>query len=313
MIEPIQADGPNLSSDAICDLCGNHGLAAQWTTTPFVHDYNLTGQSVPMRYSYPWAVCATCDALVSADDREGLREHVRGTEKTKALYEEIRSAGITGALEVTRTHLDQLHDDFWANKLKGGPLTAFDPIDRDAPSPLAGLPVDVREAYERFIAMVDEGLVTEADKDRLMAGLRASNTSDEARAIFEAFEASLRHQPTERIDVSMVPDVPGMPGRPTNIEVASGVNSQGKPFCHVMVDGKPRGQLTPNEVRSMAMQWLEAAEAAEHDSALLRWATTVGRDGTSPLDLESASALIAELRQFRGDDHTSTVPPRGAA
>lgn len=160
MTEPIQADGPNLSGEQVCDLCGDQGgLVSQWTTEPFVHDYNVLGESMPMRYSYPWALCATCDALVSADDREGLREHVRGTERSKALYEEIESSGVPDALEVTRDHLDALHDDFWAHKIAGGPLTWFDKPE-DTPT---GEDVRAGRAMNvRMIVAGDEGLGPEA-------------------------------------------------------------------------------------------------------------------------------------------------------
>lgn len=54
------------------------------------------------------------------------------------------------------------------------------------------------------------------------------------------------------------------------IEVTSGVSAfTGEPFCHVQW-GKESGQLTPNEVRQMALLWLGAAEAAEQDAIVFQ-------------------------------------------
>lgn len=59
-----------------------------------------------------------------------------------------------------------------------------------------------------------------------------------------------------------------MPSRDLrDIFITSGVNEQLEPFCTVSVNGGDLlGQLSPTEVRSMALQWLEAAEGAETDS-----------------------------------------------
>lgn len=115
---------------------------------------------------------------------------------------------------------------------------------------------------------------------------------------------------TDRIDMNLVPDTPGMPGREPGITIESGINDRAEPFCHVIVNGKVHGQMTPNEVRGMAMQWLEAAEAAEHDSALVRFLMTP-TPSKPALTLDAAAMLLGELRQHRGDDHTSTRRPEG--
>jgi hypothetical protein len=91
-----------------------------------------------------------------------------------------------------------------------------------------------------------------------------------------------------------------------NVEVESGVNSEGRPFCRinaVVVDGPTRttlleasGQLDPDEVRRMALNWLEAAESAEHDALVFNLLT---RDLEAPVEL--AAALLVRLRTWRAD------------
>jgi hypothetical protein len=90
------------------------------------------------------------------------------------------------------------------------------------------------------------------------------------------------------------------------IDVYSGVNTEGMPFCHTKAtsdDGTLMlGQSTPFEVRSMALGWLHAADAAEHDAAvfnLLR--SEIG------VDAEAAARFIGKLREFRADDDVSTI------
>lgn len=86
----------------------------------------------------------------------------------------------------------------------------------------------------------------------------------------------------------------------TGVFINSGVNDQGEGFCAVQATSATgtilHGQLTPTEVRRMALDWLESAEAAEQDAAVLR----VVRN----LDLPDnfAGAVITELREHRADD-----------
>jgi ABC-type uncharacterized transport system YnjBCD permease subunit len=84
-----------------------------------------------------------------------------------------------------------------------------------------------------------------------------------------------------------------------SINVSSGVNERGEGFCSVSaVDSDGRillGQLDPATMRVQAMQWLEAAEAAEHEAALLR----VIRNLELPDQL--AAAVIVELRNGRSE------------
>lgn len=60
----------------------------------------------------------------------------------------------------------------------------------------------------------------------------------------------------------------------TSIEIRSGVNEAGKGFCTVVVMTSDKqillGQLDPETVRGMALDWLSAAEAAESDSIVYR-------------------------------------------
>ena len=80
--------------------------------------------------------------------------------------------------------------------------------------------------------------------------------------------------------------------------MVSGVNDRGEPFVQMAQtrDGKRLllGQMTPSEARSLALQGLEAAEAAETDAFIWGYFT-------SKMDLKPAAiaALIADFRDFR--------------
>lgn len=82
-----------------------------------------------------------------------------------------------------------------------------------------------------------------------------------------------------------------------SIDVRSGVNEAGDGFCTIVATGGDKrmllGQLDPATVRRMAMDWIEAAEGAEQDAAVLRC--------VRKLELpEELGAIIAELRDSRG-------------
>lgn len=80
-----------------------------------------------------------------------------------------------------------------------------------------------------------------------------------------------------------------------DIFISSGVNEQLEPFCTVSINGGDLlGQLSPKEVRGLALQWLEAAEAAEQDSLVFRVAGHFG------LEREHAAAFVMEMRKHRG-------------
>lgn len=79
-----------------------------------------------------------------------------------------------------------------------------------------------------------------------------------------------------------------------DIFISSGVNERFEPFCTVSINGGDLlGQLTPKEVRRLALQWLEAAEAAEGDSLVFRVAAQFG------LEREHAAAFVMEMRKLR--------------
>lgn len=80
----------------------------------------------------------------------------------------------------------------------------------------------------------------------------------------------------------------------THVGIESGVNAEGAPFCIVSIDHEPAGQLDPDEVRVMALDWLGAAEAAEHDAAVFRQM----RDSLG-LELPVIGAFIHSLRKQR--------------
>jgi signal transduction histidine kinase len=85
-----------------------------------------------------------------------------------------------------------------------------------------------------------------------------------------------------------------------SINVTSGVNERGEPFLSVVAVTQGGrfipGQLDPETVRSMALAWLAAAEAAEQDAAVLRTLRKL------ELPDELAAAIVHELRQSRSDD-----------
>jgi hypothetical protein len=89
------------------------------------------------------------------------------------------------------------------------------------------------------------------------------------------------------------------------IEISSGVSEQTRlGFCHVTAHGSDGsrfdGQLDPAEVRAMALGWLEAAEAADHDAAVL--AELIER---VELDDINARAFVMGLRDRRATQATS--------
>lgn len=84
------------------------------------------------------------------------------------------------------------------------------------------------------------------------------------------------------------------PDRPLNIGIESGVNEKLEPFCTVRLNDRAAGQLAPHEVRAMAMQWLEAAAAAELDALVVQeLRESVG------LDLNTAGHFVVGLRNRR--------------
>lgn len=84
---------------------------------------------------------------------------------------------------------------------------------------------------------------------------------------------------------------------PVVIHIVSGVSVYDyKPFLTVMIDGKASGQLSPQQVREMALGWLEAAEAAESDSLVVRELM----DGLG-LKFEVAGQFLVALRERRSN------------
>ena len=85
------------------------------------------------------------------------------------------------------------------------------------------------------------------------------------------------------------------------VEVRSGVNEDGEGFCHVVVTtGGGRvllGQLDPETVRSMALNFLGAAEAAEQDAVVFGML----RDDVG-LDLPEIGEFLAGMRRRRSEE-----------
>lgn len=83
----------------------------------------------------------------------------------------------------------------------------------------------------------------------------------------------------------------------TNIFMTSGVNQEGKGFITIAAHGDDgtilTGQLSPDEVRAHALGYLETAEAADQDAAVLRVVRKLG------IHEEFAAVIITELRESR--------------
>lgn len=77
------------------------------------------------------------------------------------------------------------------------------------------------------------------------------------------------------------------------IDIVSGLTAQGKAFLTVSIDGEERGQMDPAQVRTMALHWLEAAEAAEMDAIVFAELGELG------LDFDTRAAFIGSLRRRR--------------
>jgi len=82
------------------------------------------------------------------------------------------------------------------------------------------------------------------------------------------------------------------------LSVSSGVSAfDGKPFVHVRWL-EQSGQWDIESARQHALQVLEAAEAAEHDAAVVRWL----RERVKVNDGGRVAEMLADLRRFR-DEH----------
>lgn len=80
-----------------------------------------------------------------------------------------------------------------------------------------------------------------------------------------------------------------------HIEIRSGVNDKLKGFCTVVVNGGDLlGQLTPEEVRAMALAWLEAAEAAHTDEVLMKVLME-----EAEFELKHALSFLVMMREAR--------------
>lgn len=88
-----------------------------------------------------------------------------------------------------------------------------------------------------------------------------------------------------------------MSGDLASIDLGNGVNAEGRGFITVTARTSSGrlivGQLDPDEARTMALHWLEVAEAAEQDAATLRCVRKL------ELPDQLAGAIIAELRDGR--------------
>ena len=84
-----------------------------------------------------------------------------------------------------------------------------------------------------------------------------------------------------------------------HIYMTSGVNTDDEGFVTIAAHGTEGtilvGQLSPSDIRKHALGYLETAEAAEQDAAVMRLIKQLG------LPEELAGAIITELRKSRND------------
>jgi hypothetical protein len=85
----------------------------------------------------------------------------------------------------------------------------------------------------------------------------------------------------------------------TNLKIEAGVSLfDGQAYCRIEALGTGSfflaGQLSPAEVRKLALSWLEAAEAAEHDAMLFGYMRDVMK-----MEDEAAAIVVEELRKRR--------------
>ena len=100
----------------------------------------------------------------------------------------------------------------------------------------------------------------------------------------------------------------------TEVEVESGVNDAGEGFITLRAKGTMKGepillvgQLEPNRLRTQAMHFLEAAEAADTDAALFGFIREMEPDHDEAL--KKAAGFIEALRNYRG---AGELPPEGS-
>ena len=83
-----------------------------------------------------------------------------------------------------------------------------------------------------------------------------------------------------------------------SIDVRSGVNEKGDGFCTLVATGGDGrmllGQMPPDLIRKIAMDYLAAAEAAETDAIVYR--LLLNKFG---LPLEAVGAFVADMRDER--------------
>lgn len=87
-----------------------------------------------------------------------------------------------------------------------------------------------------------------------------------------------------------------------DLSIEAGVSIfTGKPFCQILAHNDTtilRGQLAPDEIREMALGWLEAAEAADQDAVVVEVLTKV-LDRDKELAKVVAADVVFRLRERR--------------
>jgi hypothetical protein len=156
--------------------------------------------------------------------------------------------------------------------------------------------VTVEIDHDRAIALTPESAPRYA-----MTVLQAVARAEYDAAVYRQMSALVKD---DRVVVGMIrdlrkdrPDIDTSATEP--LVISPGVNSEGKPFLTVLVDGKPVGQWTPESAREHVLCALEVCAVADLDAGYYRALT-----GLVGLDEPRAREVIEDLQHHRwtGDE-----------
>lgn len=95
----------------------------------------------------------------------------------------------------------------------------------------------------------------------------------------------------------------------SRIDLSSALSADGTPFLEIEVVGDGTvlyGQMLPEQVRAMALDWLTAAEAAEQDA--LAFGVLTAEVGLDPEDAARTIGLFRQARQIRAGLEVDETP-----
>lgn len=95
----------------------------------------------------------------------------------------------------------------------------------------------------------------------------------------------------------------------SRIDLSSALSADGTPFLEIEVVGEDcvlYGQMLPEQVRAMALDWLTAAEASEQDA--LVFAVLVEEVEVDPVDAAGTINLMRRARAIRAGTIPDEIP-----